>query len=113
MMRTTLIAKEKLISLSVTAFKSTGLIPPSQDIFHSTCYISALAKASLGGYPAAPLRANPREALPESEHQELPLVAFYLFRLGFLISLFSTQCQTKPRRQTPTNSLPLIKVLIT
>lgn len=48
MIRITLIAKEKLISLSITAFKSSGLIPPSRDIFHSTCYISALANSITG-----------------------------------------------------------------
>lgn len=70
----TLIAKEKFISLSIIAFISTGLILPSGDIFHSTC----TGKQHHWGW----------EQIPESEHQELPSVAFQLFRFG--ISYFAS-----------------------
>lgn len=69
--RITLIAKEKLISLSITAFKSTGSVPPSGDLFHSTCSISALAKPITGGIPAALRRANPRTASSQRGQPEL------------------------------------------
>lgn len=65
MIRITLIAKEKSIGLSIAAFKSTGLIPLSRDISHSTCYISALANSITGGIPSCSSESKPQRGSPK------------------------------------------------
>lgn len=119
--RITLVAKEKLISLSNAAFKSTGSIRPSGDIFHSTCSISALANSITGGIPGCSSERKPQKDVQLAERargasgsiRNCHWWHFCSSGWDFSFCFSRLKCWIKPRRQTPTKSWSPIKLLIT